>query len=301
MAPHDPLFKRLLQRFFVDFLRLVAPDVAARLGPFEPVFLDKEFSFPDLPGSRVVDLLARIPLSGGAGGEGRALLVHVEIEARARRGMGERLREYHRWIQSRHSGQILSVVVYLRGGRGGVREETAREDLAGPGLPGFRYLFFGLEKCLAADYLSRPEPLAWALAALMNPAPHGRARLKFDCLLRVSGAALDDERRGQLANCIESYVQLSPEEVKEFASLGNLKDRRTQIVSTSLFTWTDRVEIEGEKKGMRRILLDLLQARFGSVPDEVRQRVEKIRSEDRLSRLATKVLTARSLKEMRLG
>jgi len=298
MAPHDPLFKRLLQRFFVDFLRLVAPDVAARLGSFEPVFLDKEFSFPDLPGSRVVDLLARIPLSGG---EGRALLVHVEIEARARRGMGERLREYHRWIQSRHSGQILSIVIYLRGGRGGVREEVAREDLAGPGLPGFRYLSFGLERCPAAGFLSRPEPLAWALASLMSSAHDRRARLKFDCLLRVAEAPLADEDRRELANCIESYVQLSPEEAEEFASFGSLKDGRTQIVSTSLFTWTDRVEIEGEKKGFRRLLLHQLERRFGPIPDEIRQRVEKIRSEDRLTRLAERVLTARSLKEMRLG
>src|SRR5258708_3625219 len=185
MAPHDPLFKRLLQRFFVDFLRLVAPEVGARLDLSAPVFLDKELLLPGDPGSRVVDLLARIPLLVEGG---RVLLVHIEIEGRR-----------------------------------------------------------------------------------------------------------------QLANCIESYVQLSPEEVKELASLGSLKDRRTQIVSTSLFTWTDRVEIEGEKKGMRRILLDLLQERFGAVPDDVRQRVEKIRSEDRLSRLAKKVLTARSLKEMRLG
>jgi len=298
MAPHDPLFKRLLQRFFVDFLRLVAPEVAARLDLSAPVFLDKELLLPGDPGSRVVDLLARIPLLVE---RGRVLLVHVEIEARARRGMGERLREYHRWIQSRHSGQILSIVVYLRGGRGGVREEIAREDLAGPGLPGFRYLSFGLERCLAAAYLSRPEPLAWALAALMNPAPNRRAHLKLDCLRRVAGTSLDDAGQIELVNCIETYLQLTPEEAEEFASLGSLKDRRTHIVSTSLFTWTDRVGIEGEKKGMRRVLLALLQARFGALPDDVRQRVEKIRSEDRLSRLATKVLTARSLKAMRLG
>jgi hypothetical protein len=298
MAPHDPLFKRLLQRFFVDFLRLVAPDVAARLDLSTLVFLDKEFSLPSLPGSRVVDLLARIPLLADPG---RSLLVHVEIEARARRGMGERLREYHRWIQSRHGGQILSIVVYLRGGRGGVQEEIAREDLAGPGLPGFRYLSFGLERCLAADYLSRPEPLAWALAALMNPAPHSRARLKLDCLLKVAEAPLDDEGRLELANCIETYVQLSPGEAEELAALGSLKDRETKLMSTSLFTWTDRLLVEGEKQGMRRLLLDILQERFGPVSDDVRQRIEKIRSEDHLSRLAKKVLTARSLKEMRLG
>ncbi|HSS52414.1 MAG TPA: flagellar assembly protein H, partial [Thermoanaerobaculia bacterium] len=62
MAPHDPLFKRLLQKFFVDFLRLVAPDVAVRLDLSAPVFLDKELLLPGDPGSRVVDLLVRIPL-----------------------------------------------------------------------------------------------------------------------------------------------------------------------------------------------------------------------------------------------
>ncbi len=298
MAPHDPLFKRLLQRFFVDFLRIVAPDVAERLDLASPVFLDKEFSLPNPPGSRVVDLLVCIPLLGD---QGRSLLVHVEIEARARRGMGERLRDYHRWIQSRHSGQILSIVLYLRGGRGGVREEVAKDDLAGPGLPGFRYLSFGLERCPAVSYLSRPEPLAWALAALMKPAPHSRARLKLDCLLKVAEAPLDDEGRLELANCIETYVQLSPEEAEEFASFGVPGDRRAKIVSTSLFTWTDRLMVEWKTQGTRETLLRLLERRFGPIPDEIRHRVENIHSQDRLTRLAERVLTARSLKEMRLG
>ena len=135
----------------------------------------------------------------------------------------------------------------------------------------------------------------------MKPALDGRARLKLDCLIKVTEAPLDDEGRLELANCIETYVQLSPEEAEEFASLGVPEGRRAQIVSTSLFTWTDRLFVEGKKQGVREALLDLLQERFGPIPDDVRQRVEKIRSEDRLTRVLEKVLTARSLKEMRLG
>jgi uncharacterized protein DUF4351 len=298
MAPHDPLFKRLLQRFFVDFLRIVAADVAERLDLSVPVFLDKEFSLPSLPGSRVVDLLARIPLLGD---HGRSLLVHVEIESRARRGMEERLREYHRWIQSRYPEQILSIVVYLRGGRGGVREEVAKEDLAGPGLPGFRFLSFGLERSAAAEYLARPEPLAWALAALMKPISFSRARLKWECLLKLADALLDEADRLELANCIESYLQLTPGEAEELASLGIPEDRRAQIVSTSLFTWTDRLFVEGKKQGAREVLLQQLERRFGPIPADIRLRIEKIRSLDRLTLLAERVLTARSLREMRLG
>ena len=62
-------------------------------------------------------------------------------------------------------------------------------------------------------------------------------------------------------------------------------------------TWEDRMMSEGA----RGMLLELLEERFGPVPDEVRDRVEKIRSLERLNRLARKVLTAKSLKSLRLG
>jgi hypothetical protein len=71
--------------------------------------------------------------------------------------------------------------------------------------------------------------------------------------------------------------------------------------SSSLFTWTDRLFMDGMNKGARELLLRLLEVRFGPVPDEIRQRIEKIRSWDRLTRLAERVLSARSLKGMRLG
>src|ERR1700712_107987 len=99
MAPHDPLFKSLLRTFFAGFLRLVAPGLAARLGVCPPIFLDKEFVSVAPPRTRgIADLLARVPLAG----TGRFLLVHIEIEARARGGMGHRLRDYQRAIQARH-------------------------------------------------------------------------------------------------------------------------------------------------------------------------------------------------------
>ena len=63
MAPHDPLFKSLLRNFFAGFLRLVAPELAARLDLSAVAFLDKEFPASGPPAaSRVVYLLARVPM-----------------------------------------------------------------------------------------------------------------------------------------------------------------------------------------------------------------------------------------------
>ena len=300
MAPHDPLFKRLLQAFFRDFLELVAPEIASRLDLSAPVFLDKEFPSLGPPeASRVVDLLARIPLRRD---RSRALLVHVEIEARARPGMGERLQSYQHWIKTRHAGQVVSVVLFLRGGRGGVREQHLEEELTGPGLSGFHYLSFGLEGCLAADYLERPAPLAWALAALMDRGPWSRAQLKMNCLLRIANASLDAEERFVLVNCIENYLQLTASgEAEEFASLAASHCWRTPTVSTSLITWTDRLLFEGGRQGARQVLLGVLEERFGPLPDKARQRIEKIRSIERLTLLAQKAVTAKSLKSLRLG
>jgi hypothetical protein len=299
MAPHDPLFKSLLRTFFAGFLRLVAPELTARLDLSAPVFLDKELVSIMPPRTHgLVDLLARVPLGSGTD---RFLLVHVEVEARARRGMGNRLQNYHRAIQARHADPILSIVVYLKGGQKGVCEQALDGDLTAPGLTRFRYLSLGLSRCSAAEYLAKPEPLAWALAALMDPGDRSRAELKMSCLARiVAEPSLSVAERLELANCVETYLKLPPEEAEEFSFLGTLETWRAHAMLYRL-SWKDEIFLEGEERGARRVLLNLLEKRFGPIPDEVRNHVEKIRSVDRLSRLAEKVLTAKSIKGLRLG
>ncbi len=53
-----------------------------------------------------------------------------------------------------------------------------------------------------------------------------------------------------------------------------------------------------EEKGMRELLLHLLAQRFGPLPEAVRNQVEAITSTRRLTSLAGKVLTARSLGDL---
>ncbi len=200
MAPHDPLFKSLLRAFFAGFLRLVAPDLAARL------------------------------------------------------------------------------------------EQELDEGLKAPGLTSFRYLSFGLSRCSAAEYLAKPEPLAWAL--------------KARCLAKIAEASLSESKRFELANCVETYVELTTEEVEELSLLDTWRTRRTQTMGVFLLykvSWADKMRLEGHRQGICDVLFDDLEERFGPVPEEIRSRIESIQSVDRLKRLIRKARTAKTLKGLRLG
>ncbi|MBW8874816.1 MAG: Rpn family recombination-promoting nuclease/putative transposase [Acidobacteria bacterium] len=286
---HDKIFKQLLRVFLEDFLRLVAPQALERLDLSSPELLDKEL-FAEGPHGRrrELDLLVRVHTTAGS-----PLLIHVEIEARASPRMELRLWRYRNQIQARYDTPVLTIVVYLKRGRPGVCLETRESDL-GPDFPELRYFSFGLAGCSAAEYLARPESLAWALAALMDPGSWSRAELKMACLRRIAGL----RRRIDpflLVNCVENYLQLDAREVAEFEALHSRRENKE--VRTVAMTWSEKQNAKGQKD----LLLVQLTERFGPLPESTRRQVEEISSFQRLTRLAKRILTAHSLEEMGLA
>jgi Domain of unknown function (DUF4351)/Putative transposase, YhgA-like len=315
---HDKIFKQLLRVFLADFLRLVVPQALERLDLSSPELLDKELFAGGPHGRRrELDLLIRIQAP-----DGRPLLIHIEIEARGSKGMKDRLWSYCNQIQARYDTPVLTIEVCLKRGRPGIRLETW-ESPFGPDFSGFRYVSFGLAGCHAREYLDRPEPLAWALAALMDPGSWwSRAELKMACLRRIAGL------RGRidpflLVDCVENYLQLEPQEVAEFEALRSRRENRE--VRAMAMTWSETQKAmgreegrkegletgrrEGIEKGMekgvqtgaRQLLLHQLGKRFGPLPESVRLRVEAIDSLDLLTRLAERLLSVHSLEEMGLA
>jgi Putative transposase, YhgA-like len=305
MPRHDSIFKQLLRSFFADLLRLVVPELAARLDLERTVHLDKEF-FTPAGIRRELDVLVEVPFQKlGV----PALLVHVEVEARARPGMGWRLWRYRRQIQAVHERHVLPIVLYLQRGRPGVEVRVLDEDLLGADLADFRYVALGLAGADGEAYLARPEPLAWALAALMAPGTRSRPAYKLACLSRIAAADLEESKRMLLVNCVETYLELNLEERAEYSALCTVPENRE--VRAMAMTWAEKLEAKGLEKGMqrgmlqgiralRRVLLSLLEQRFGALPEETRQRVEAISSVERLTRLNQRALTARSLASLRL-
>ena len=181
-------------------------------------------------------------------------------------------------------------------------------EIADPELSSFQYISFGLANCAAAVHLERPEPLAWALAAVMHPGTMSRAEHKLACLRRIAAARLKQDRELLLVNFVEEYLPLTSEETEEYKILSARNPGRRE--DTMWMPWSERMKEEGRKEGirlgketgkqegMRKLLLHLLAQRFGPLPEAVCDQVEAITSTRRLTSLAGKVLTARSLHDL---
>lgn len=298
---HDQLFKELLQAFFADFVQLVLPDMAAQLHLDRTTFLDKE-TFTDTPEGehRFLDLVAQVATLEG---DAELLLVHVEIEARARRrAMGIRMWRYAMQLWLRERLRVVPVVLYLRGGQPGVEKITVEHRFADHLLATFTYWAFGLSPSQAAEYLDRPQSLAPALAALMDPGDLSAPRHRIECLRRVGRAELDDARKFLLVNFVETYVQLDEAEQEEYEQL--LAAEPNEEVKTMEMTWGDQKIAEGMEigrmEGVRSSVMDLLERRFGPLSERTKERVLAVSSTDELSRLHLRAIDARSLEEVGL-
>ncbi|HXU30881.1 MAG TPA: DUF4351 domain-containing protein [Thermoanaerobaculia bacterium] len=306
MTGHDKLFKDLFRSFFPDLLHLTHPRLAARWfeapGSRDITFLDKEVY---LPGGqrREADLLAQIPVRS----EERRFLIHVEIEHLHRTEIGRRIWHYSLQLHLEYVVPVMSIVVFLHGGLPGARWIDHIEQVPGERIHHFRYLSFGLSKLPAQVLLDRPEPLAWALAALARPGKMGRAQLKLELLRKIASASIGEGERFLLTNCVETYLQLKGRAAAEYDSL--CAAQRTPEVETMRLTWAEQMEAEyrqkgledGRQEGTRNTLLRLLTKRFGEVSPAVCKRIEAIESAEELGGLVDRILEIRSIEELGLG
>jgi len=187
------LVECVLRAFFADYLRLVEPDAAPLLDLEQITFLDTP-----LEGSGVA---ARLP--GRGTGERVTALVRVEPEALDDDEVAERIARALARLAVPYGEPVLASVLFLREGRPGVHLDSGVVSRIG-NLEVLRlfYTTFGLSTAWAEPFLARPEPLAWAFAALMQPTQRTFEEHQAACLARIEQGGLDDERRALLARVV---------------------------------------------------------------------------------------------------
>ncbi|MBC8228314.1 hypothetical protein H8E77_02045 [bacterium] len=293
---YDQLFKNLLKTFFKQFIELFFPEVAPRLDWLEIEFLQQE-KFTDIPAgeSRIVDVVAKIATREG---EPELILVHVDVEHPWRSTFPYRMFEYYALLRLRHRLPVFPIAILPERKIKGFEPETYSEGLFGHEFLSFNYFHIGLKGVLVNDYWDDDNPISWGFASLMDSGERERALLLIECYCRVRDSSLNEAEKSLLLNFIVTCFQLTPDEEADFQRL--LKREEHREVREMRETYFDKLKRQGAVEAMQNMLSKQLQAKFGSLPQEIVDRVRKIESEDELQKIAEKFVTASSLVELGL-
>ena len=257
---------------------------------------------------RTADVVAELQTSDGVA---KLFLVHIEVEFKWKRDFGERMYEYYTLLRKRYRKPIIPIAVFLHGGGDGFVEETYDEASLGRRRVRFWYEGVSLAHLDAEEYVGKGNPVAAALAALMNRRK-SREPLTLRALMlqAVLGSELDDAGKFLLRGIIETYFELGAKQAKRFGRVFSKKEFGE--VKEMEVMWTDRMKAkwakegleEGREKGLiegkRETLLRQLAKKFGSLSEEVTAQIRALESVDELDRCLDRVLTATSLEEMEL-
>jgi hypothetical protein len=207
---HDGPFKQLLTTFFIEFLELFVPELAAVIQPTSIEFLDKEI-FTDVTSTErhEVDLLAKAKFLDE---QDAFFLIHVENQATAQEQFVRRMFRYFARLTEKHSVPVFPIALFSYDQP--FRPEPDRFQIDFPGL---LVLDFGmkviqLNRLNWRDYVRQSNPVASALMVKMNIPREDRPRVKLECLRMLVTLKLDRARASLITTFMNSYLKLTTAE-----------------------------------------------------------------------------------------
>jgi hypothetical protein len=321
---HDQRLKVLLKEFFEAFFTCFYPHWAARFEFTDIDWLDKElFLAPPQGERRQLDLVARLRLRPDApppreGQTDLVALIHVEVESRDT-VVAFRPRMFDYYVQLRRDTglPVLPIALFLRVGLKGIGWDAYEEHFWEEEIVRFRYAYVGLPGLPGEAYATGENLLGVALSALMGQPAERRAELYAEGLKRIAASGENDYRQFLLAECLEAYAELDEAQKERLQALLQTEAYREveplmkttyergkadahREVEPLMNTTYERGIERGIELGERRLTLRLMEAKFGPLPAEVKQRVEAL-SPEALAQLELDLLEAEALEELRLG
>jgi predicted transposase/invertase (TIGR01784 family) len=247
MIDHDQLFKELLSTFFIEFLELFLPQVAAAIEPDSVVFLPQEY-FADLTtgDTKIIDLLAQVRLAGQEVG----FLIHLEAQASSKTLFARRMFFYFARLHQKHLQRIYPIVVFSFDEP--YREEADQYVVEFDGLKVMEFNFktIQLNRLNWRDFLNQQNPVAAALMSKMRIEPADRPRVKVECLRLLATLKLNPARTKLISGFVDTYLRLNVQEEQVFQeAVGTIETTEREGIMQIVTSWMEQGIAEGEQRG----------------------------------------------------
>lgn len=273
MIDHDRLFKELLSTFFIEFLDLFLPELAASIERDSVRFLPQEY-FADLTTGedKVVDLLVEVQQSGAEA----AFLIHIEAQSSVEQMFAQRMFFYFARLHQKYLQRIYPIVVFSFDEPQRQEPCTYTVNFPHRKILEFNFEAIQLNRLHWRDYLNQRNPVAAALMAKMQIAVEDRPRVKAECLRLIATLRLDPARTRLLSGFVDTYLRLNEPETQVFQeALGRLELAEQETVMEIVTSWME----QGIEQGIERersLILRQLTRKVGTMPDLTRSQVDAL-------------------------
>ncbi len=253
---HDQLFKEVLTTFFMDFLEVFCPELAAYIERESVEFLDKEVFTDVTHGERhEADLVAKAKFRG----KPLAFLIHVEVQAQPPKDFGKRMFTYFARFHEKYDLPVYPIALFSHQAPRVLEPDQFRVDFPDLAVLQFRFRAVQLNQLQWQEFEDRQSPVLAAFMATMHRAPQETARVKLACLRMLARLALDPARRQLISGFIDSYLRLTIEETDQFgAELQELGPQEKESVMEIVTSWMEEGLERGRQEGRLEAQLEAL-------------------------------------------
>ena len=217
---HDQLFKQLISTFFLEFLDLFAPALAANINRDNFEFLAQEYFTDIIEGDRrAMDLVVRINLLRRPNEPevGKVwAIIDCEHQSSSEANFNRRMFFYFSQLHRKYLEPVYPIAIFSF--EEPKRQEQDKYQVRLPGLEvlEFNFLKIQLNQLNWRDFLKQQNPVAAALMSKMKIEPRDRAKVKVECLRAIANLKLDPARVSILSGFVASYLRLNAIELSEF-------------------------------------------------------------------------------------
>jgi len=303
----DGAWKEAIQQLFPAFVDLLFPEEHALIDwTIQPVFLEQELRHVTRRakrGKRAVDKLARVQLLNG---NETTLLVHMEFQHQVDSDLPARLYTYNTRIYSLLQEPVLTLVV--------LGDDDPRWRPAEFGYTIGRFvtkMVFPVTKLL--DYEPQwlmleqsSSPFAViVMAHIKAQATMGLLESRLEWKLRLAKSlyarGYSESQIQQLVDFIDWLMVLDDKREERFDETMRLYEAEQSMETLSPYQkrFIAKGKQEGRQEGRQESLLDLLEARFDQVPEDIIAEVNRIESPIVIKNLLLEASRVATLDEFR--
>ncbi len=317
----DQFMKELAVDFIAYVIELFFPCLARRLDFARKKDLNKQLYTASPEGAeRFVDVLLEVAFKEQPP---EFLLIHMESQQSKRFDFPARMLGYHCLIYAReiegerqdsfslseftawqNKKRILSFVFCNYPLQDGITQEEQKIGLPESSLI-CQYTCISLPLLSAREYLRKDNPVVCALAVFMDADGLSLPELKVACYRKLLDyqSTLTRQQINIIVYAIETYLSLSDEEKQVYQRMiREVYPEVNEMITNPLIERGRQQGIQqGVQQGKQSILLQLLGAKFGQLPESVGEEIRAMTNEQELDQLSLRILTANSLDEMGLN